>query len=337
MVFNEKYMVVVVDNQEEELNQVSAIFEDEGYEVNVAMHYEQLLFCLEDELPDVIIINFREDEGLMKEIFLRVRGDQRFLEIPILGIFGDLTPETSANYYEMGLDSICSYPFSERELLIRSEHLVELVHKSKELEKKNLAISAMFEEVKNLKLDIRDKMDEITKLKDTINRVNIIDPITGLYNRTYALEQLEMAMSRFNRKQLLSSVILCNVDDFKRINTELGHVVGDQLLKGVAANLIKNKRNQDVIARYSGDTYIMVLPDTDMEGAKFFAERARGIIEHTSFTDKDLKVTMTFGLMTYTQPMSVDMIMKMTEDAMKFGKESGKNKVLIANELLNMM
>jgi len=111
MVFNEKYLVVIVDNQEDELKKISAVFEDEGYEVNVAMHYEQLLFCLEDEMPDLIIIDFKDDEKMKKEMFLRVRGDQRFLEIPILGIFDELTAETSANYYEMGVDSICSTPY----------------------------------------------------------------------------------------------------------------------------------------------------------------------------------------------------------------------------------
>ncbi len=337
MVFDEKFMVLVVNDNQEELRSISKIFEEEGYEVTGAMTYEQLLFCLEDEKPDIVVMDFRNAVEKIRDVFLRVRSDQRFLEFPVLGLFGDVTAEDSANYYEMGMDSICSEPFSKRELLIRSEHLVELVHKSKELEKKSLAMTAVYEEVKTLKIHLKNKLDEIEKLKDTIKRVAILDSVTGLYNRSYALEQLEMAVSRFNRKEILSSVILCNVDHFKGINNEFGHNSGDRLLKELAASLTKNKRNQDIIARFSGDTFIIVLPDTDIDGAKFFAERARAIVEQGSYTDKDIETTMTFGVMTYNQPMSVDMIMKMTEDALKFGKESGRNKIVIANELLNML
>ncbi len=337
MVFEERFMVLLVNDNQEELKEVSRIFEDEGYEVDGAETYEQLLFCLENEKPSIMVMDFRKSIDYVRDIFLHIRGDQRFLEVPVLGLFGQVTAEDSANYYELGMDSICSEPFSERELLIRCEHLVELGHRNKELEKKNLAMTAIYEEVKSLKLDVKSKLEEIEKLKDTINRVAILDSVTGLYNRTYALEQLEMAVSRFNRKELLSSVILCNVDGFKGINNEFGHSMGDRVLKELAGAITKNKRNQDVIARFSGDTFMIVLPDTDIDGGKFFAERARSIIEQKSFADKDIKVTMTFGLMTYNQPMSVDMVMKMTEDALKFGKESGRNKVVVANELLNML
>ncbi len=336
MVFNEKYLMVVVDEQEEELARISEIFENKGYEVNAAINYDQLLFCIEEDIPDMIIINFRKNIEVKKELFEKFRSNNKYRDLPILGIFDSVAPEVIDEYIEHGIESICTYPFTNKEILLRSEHIVEIVHNRKEIEKKDLALGAMYEEVKVLKLDIKTKMDEITKLKDTINRVVIIDPLTGLFNRTYAFEQLEMAIARFNRKKIISSIILCNIDDFTEVNGEFGHNVGDRVLKEVSLSLSKNKRNQDVFARYSSDTYMIILPDTDIEGAKFFAERARAIIENTKLTDNNISITMTFGVAIYNQAMSVDMTMKMVEDSLRFGKQSGKNKVVVGNELLNL-
>jgi len=336
MVFNEKHLVVVVDNVDEELAKISEIYENEGYDVNVATNYEQLRFCLDDEMPDLVVVNFKDNSSEMKELFLKVRGEDQYLELPILGIIEDTSPETIENYLDLGLDSMCNYPYARKDLLLRSEILIDSVYKAKELEKKNLAIGAIFDEVKNLKLDLKRKMEEIKRLKDTLNRVAVLDNLTGLYNRSYALDQLDMAISRYNRTEAQSSIILCNLDDFTDVNSEFGHVIGDRVLKEVAVSLSKNKRTQDVFSRYSGDTFMIVLPDTDIEGVKFFGERVRSIIESASFTDKDIKVTMSLGVATYNQVMSVDMIMMMVEDALKFGKQSGKNKVIVANELLNL-
>lgn len=336
MIFNEKYLVTVVDNDLEELSRVSEIFEDEGYEVTGASDFEQLLFGLEEVTPDLLVVNFKNDLELKKEIFLKIRGDERFIELPTLGIFDSITPEVVDHYIDLGIESICTYPFTAKEVLLRSEHLIEIIHARRNIEQKELAISAMFDEVKNLKLELKSKYEDIATLRDKISRVAVLDGLTGLFNRTYALEQLEMAISRFNRKKIESSVILCDIDDFKDINSEYSHNIGDKVIREVALELTSKKRNQDIFARYAGESFIIILPDTDADGAKYFAERARDIIENNTYTDQEIKITMTFGVAAYNQVMPLDMLMKMTEDALKFGKQSGKNKVLVANEMLNL-
>ena len=336
MIFNEKYLVIIVDDDLDELSRVSEMFEDEGYEVTSASNYEQLLFNLEEVMPDLLVVNFKSNLELKKELFVRIRGDERFIELPTLGIFDSIEPEIVDHYIELGIESICTYPFTSKEILLRSEHLIEIIHARRTLEQKEFAIAAMFDEVKNLKLELKSKYKDIAALRDKISRVAVLDSLTGLFNRTYALEQLEMAISRFNRKNIESSVILCDIDDFKDINSLYNHNTGDQVIREVALELTSKKRNQDIFARYSGESFIIILPDTDADGAKYFAERAREIIANSTYTKEDIKITMTFGVAAYNQVMPLDMLMKMTEDALKFGKQSGKNKVLVANEMLNL-
>jgi len=337
MVFNEKYLVVIVDDNEEELSRVSEIYENEGYELNVATNFEQVLFCLENDKPDLLVINFQSNISVKKDLYMKIRDDDRFIEIPTLGVFDSIEHEEIDNYIEMGIESICIYPFSDKEILLRSEQLIEIIRGRRSIEQKELALNAMFDEVKNLRLVLKSKLDDINRLRDKISQEAVLDSLTGLYNRAYALEQLEMVISRFNRKKIESSIILCDIDDFKDINSLYGHAIGDKLIKEVGLELSKKKRNQDIFARYSGESFMIILPDTDADGARFFAERARTSLEGTVFVpDHEITITMTFGVASYNQVMPLDMLMKMTEDALKFGKQSGKNKVIVANEMLNL-
>lgn len=337
MVFNEKYHVCVVDNNNESLVLISEGFENEGYEISVAANFDQLLYEMEEEYPNLIVLNFKSDFEFQRDIYLKLRSDERFLYVPVLGLFEALTVEEKDHFIELGVDSLCVEPFSEKELIIRAEHLIELNQYRVTSEQKELAFKAMFDEVNHLKTELKAKHDDINQLRDSLSRMAVLDTLTGLFNRTYVLEQLEMAISRFNRRQIESSIILCDIDDIVKINNQFGHNIGDKIIREVGIELTKKKRNQDIIARYSGDSFLILLPDTELDGAKFFAERARKTIEQKGFgEEEDLKLTMTFGVAIYNQSMPFDMLMKLAEDALAYGKQTGKNNVVVANEFIKL-
>lgn len=335
MVFNENRVIMAIGDSKELLEGISHTFELNQFEVVEAMDYQQANYCLEDEELKLVIIDLSENEEEMHNILLNIRGDERFIDIPVFLIGTDLSTERRDELLELGISATFNKPYSLNELYLRAEQLLELIEVRDELDKKNLTIASIYDEIKEAKFKMKSLNDENQNLKSIIDTITIQDRLTGLFNRSYALDQLEMALSRYNRSEITSSVILCNIDDFTEVNNSYGNHVGDDVLKEVAKALSKNKRNQDVFSRYDGDTFMIVLPDTDMEGAKFFAERARKLVESGKFTEKELAITITFGVVTYNQVMSLDMTMKMVEDALRFGKQSGKNKVLIANELLN--
>ncbi|WZL82841.1 hypothetical protein QBE53_06955 [Vallitaleaceae bacterium 9-2] len=137
----EKETIVILDNHEETLIWLSQIFEENGYNVNVATNLEQLMFCLEEEKTDLLVINFCCEVKKKKEIFLKVRGEERYFQIPILGLFRDEPIEVIDLYLELGVDHICTHPFSKKNIRIHAEQLIEAVQTRElidDLNQKNL-------------------------------------------------------------------------------------------------------------------------------------------------------------------------------------------------------
>ncbi|MBN2222806.1 MAG: diguanylate cyclase [Vallitaleaceae bacterium] len=332
----ERYQVVLVDDQEQNLNQLSEVYENEGYDLNIATNYDQLLFCLEEELPDLIVINFKNDDIKMKDLYLRLREDDRFFSIEVLGLFESKNEKIIDNYLDLGVACTCAAPYSKRELLHMTEQLTTFVDIRKNKERFEVEIGSRAEELRELNQKIKEQERVVEDLREQIAKVSVIDNLTGLYNRNYAIDQLEMAISRFNRKGIETGFLLCDIDNFNEINASYGHQVGDRILYETGQIIIGNKRQQDVVARYSGNTYMIILPDTEIEGSKYFAERARKNIEKYLPSIKGLQVTVTIGLSVYNRFMPFDMFIKMTEDALRFGKDAGKNKVITSNDMLDL-
>ena len=154
---NEKETIVILDNQEEELIWLSELFENENYEVNIATNWEQLLFCLDEEKTDLLVINFYGDVHKKKEVFLKIRGDERYFGLPILGLFREEPLKTMDLYLELGLDHICTYPFSEKDILIHANQLIDAATKSEIIDSLNQKIIGLKNENAKLKTALHDK------------------------------------------------------------------------------------------------------------------------------------------------------------------------------------
>ncbi len=113
-----------------------------------------------------------------------------------------------------------------------------------------------------------------------------VDELTGLYNHRYMQERLSQEMVRCHRYNRLLSVALLDIDHFKDINDEYGHLVGDEALKHLAEQLQETVRSADVVARYGGEEFLIIMPETELEQAKAVAERVRQQIEESSFEAK---------------------------------------------------
>lgn len=333
-----RYLVLIIDINHESLEMLRDVYDSEGYEVSVASTYEQLLFNFDDEVPDLMVYNFSTDAEVMKDLFLRVRGEERFMRVSMLGLFDGMEPEQIDNFIDIGIDGYCIAPTTEKQLILQSNLLIENVKLFEKVEKQGIVSDSMALELNAVKEELQSRLSDIKGLRDKLSRVNVLDSLTGLFNRAYAVEQLEVAISRFNRKAIQSAIIMCDIDDFKEVNGEYGHNVGDQVLREIASVLSSKKRQQDVIARYSGEKYLIILPDTETEGAKYFAERAIKMVEEHKFEQyPNLKITLTAGVTIYDKTMPVDMVIQMTEDAIDFGKDAGKNQVIVSNELMRLL
>lgn len=156
------------------------------------------------------------------------------------------------------------------------------------------------------------------------------DPLTKLSNRRDFLEKFDLELHRFERNKIPFSVILCDIDDFKLVNDQYGHDSGDFVLVGIAELMKAAVRKQDVVGRWGGEEFILLLPETNIEGAVRVAEGLRKNLEDKTFyfNGEALAVTMTFGVSRFDGDMDIDTCIKRADEALYSGKREGKNRVV---------
>jgi len=158
------------------------------------------------------------------------------------------------------------------------------------------------------------------------------DPLTGLMNRRAMLEHLEYQAARFQRNQVPFSLLLGDLDLFKSINDTFGHDAGDQALIQTTHFLVHGIRTQDLVARWGGEEFLILLPDTDLEGALVVAEALRKGVAAKAVVvgDKRLHLTLSIGVASYGLHQSISQCIKAADRALYEGKLQGRNRVVAA-------
>lgn len=153
------------------------------------------------------------------------------------------------------------------------------------------------------------------------------DPLTNIYNRLHFGHFLDAEIDRVKRYGGTFSIIFFDLDRFKEVNDEYGHLVGDEVLKRVAEIVEKANRNADIFARYGGEEFIILAPATDIAGARVHAERLRNDIEHHRFSEIS-HLTCSFGVAEYKPDADdVTSLFKRADTALYNAKKLGRNRV----------
>jgi len=158
------------------------------------------------------------------------------------------------------------------------------------------------------------------------------DPLTAVLNRRALTERLASELERVKRYESTVSVLLIDIDHFKRVNDNYGHLVGDDVLMDVGALLQRAVRSVDVVARYGGEEFVIALPETGLAGATAFAERIRELVEEHTFAHaggSDLRLTTSVGVASYPSPglETVEDLLAKADQALYRAKAEGRNRV----------
>ena len=158
------------------------------------------------------------------------------------------------------------------------------------------------------------------------------DPLTRLLNRRALLERLSREVDRAKRYESKLTLLLLDIDHFKRINDERGHLVGDGVLRQIGALVEASVRTVDIAARYGGEEFVLILPETSQDGGIIFAERLRESIERYPFdasADEPLHLTASIGVATFPSPRveSTEDLFARADEALYRAKSSGRNQV----------
>jgi diguanylate cyclase (GGDEF)-like protein len=164
-------------------------------------------------------------------------------------------------------------------------------------------------------------------------RLTITDDLTKLYNYRYLRKYLEADVKRCLRYKKKVSLLFIDIDGFKRINDTFGHLVGSQALAEMGQVFKRMVRETDVVVRYGGDEFIIVLPETPLNGAMVIAERIRKKVEECEFVDQNLSIRLTVSLGVSNCPkhtLTAEGLIKKADAAMYRAKELSKNSIKIA-------
>jgi diguanylate cyclase (GGDEF)-like protein len=168
------------------------------------------------------------------------------------------------------------------------------------------------------------------RLHGIVKRQAVTDELTGLANRRSFRETLETELSRAERFDKSLSLVVADLDDFKRVNDQYGHQVGDDVLRAFALVLRGRIRTVDLAARLGGEEFAVLLPETDLEGAEALAESLRAAVAELAVPvdATDVHVTASFGVAAFPQTHSADELMTSADLALYSAKRQGKNRVV---------
>ncbi len=199
----------------------------------------------------------------------------------------------------------------------------------------NLDFDQMNQELIKAKIKLENITEELEKKNKILANLANMDGLTEIYNHRYFQNTLENEIDRSIRNTAQLSLLLIDIDHFKKFNDTYGHQVGDFILKEFSQILKKNIRRYDTLARYGGEEFTVVLPDTNAEDALVVAEKLRKTVDDTTFEDgrEEYHITASFGISS-AQPATIDDFEKsdfisQADAALYEAKEGGRNQVAI--------
>ncbi len=171
----------------------------------------------------------------------------------------------------------------------------------------------------------------------SVKTMAIYDTLTALYNRRYMEERLMAETQKAFYSGSSLSLVMVDIDHFKKVNDTFGHTAGDQVLKEIASLLKNSTRKKDTVARYGGEEFILILPEAGLEETVMIAERIRKQIENTPFevSQTQLHLTISLGISNFPNhhARSKDDLIKMADHALYEAKRGGRNRVCVYHPL----
>ncbi|MCP4023481.1 MAG: diguanylate cyclase, partial [Desulfobacteraceae bacterium] len=258
----------------------------------------------QEDLPefDLIFLDFILGNGTGFDFFKKAA--EKNLQIPVVVITGQGNEVISAKLIQAGASDYL--PKSK----IGSQSLSRII--SNALEKSRLK---------------RDLMQMQARLVETSTK----DDLTGLFNRRFFMETLENEMERAERYNENLSLLMIDIDHFKKVNDIHGHPIGDIVLSNVAKVFLSCVRKSDFVGRVGGEEFGIILTQTGKKEALTAGEKIRKAVEETQFSnfEFDLKVTISIGVSIYETTMNTDILVKNADDMLYLAKLNGRNQVRV--------
>jgi diguanylate cyclase (GGDEF)-like protein len=277
-----------------------ALFEGAGLAVTEAGSLAEARAQLEAQ-PDLLLIDRTLPDGDGLDLLQEVKsGSDEFLPVVISGP-GETAQRVAA--LQAGADECLSRPIDGAELLARARALLRL----------------------------KTTHDRVRGVQRELERMVVSDSLTGLFNRRALIDRLNGEFARVGRYRTPMALAMIDLDGFKPINDTYGHLFGDQVLRAVGGAILRSVRTLDIPARYGGDEFVLVLPQTDAAGALRVCERILKNVTALEFSPAGETVKLTASLGIGFHPSedvaTPEDLLRAADDALYRAKRAGKNRV----------
>ncbi|MGQ9509392.1 MAG: diguanylate cyclase [Thermodesulfobacteriota bacterium] len=289
-----KGKVLIVDDAPDTLEIIGKLLSFEGFQVITASSGEEGIQFVKKEKPDVVLMDINLPGMDGNQALREIRKINPIQSIIILTAYA--TVDNAIEALKQGATDFIKKPFE-------NDHLIHIVNQA--LEKYHTLL-------------------EKEKLEEEVRRLSITDDLTGLYNHRHFFKTLEAELVRMKRQKTSLSLLMFDLDNFKRYNDLYGHIEGDRVLKKIGS-IVKNsiRSNVDSGYRYGGDEFAVLLIGATHDQALSIAERIRASIEEAGFE----KITVSMGLSEFNDQYDLEGFVKSADHAMYMAKNSGGNRI----------
>ncbi|MGB1027836.1 MAG: GGDEF domain-containing response regulator, partial [Rhodospirillaceae bacterium] len=286
-------------------------------------------------LPDLVLVDLVMPDLDGFEFLRRFRALSGGVDVPVLVVTALEDEDAKRRALEEGAYDVLRKPVNQAEFVARTRNLLNLRQRQTELKQANQILEEHARDLTALNATLEKEIDSRRQLEEELRRLASFDSLTGLLVRRRFLELANRDLSRTNRTGNQSCLLMLDVDHFKSINDRFGHAAGDDVLRWFADRCREAFRSIDLIGRFGGEEFIVLLPDTALPEARIAAERLRVMVESTPVPDmpSDFVVTVSIGIALVSIGVdTLEQTIIVADEALYSAKKQGRNRIIVASE-----
>ncbi len=315
----QKPLILIVDDTPKNLQVLVNILRKEECKVAVATDGFKALSLVEEHIPDLILLDIMMPDIDGYEVCKMLKESPGVKDIPIIFLSAKTETEDVIKGFEHGAVDYVTKPFNSLELLSRVRTQLEIKKSKEQVLRANERLRQEIEE--------RKKIAEELEIKNAIlDKMAVTDSLTGLFNHAHIQQRLTQETTKSRRYSFNLSIAMFDIDHFKGTNDTYGHQVGDKVLIKVSSTITDQLRKVDLVGRYGGEEFLIILPHTNLKGSIVSAERIRKNIENLKWPETGLKITISGGVCTLLDEDVQDLIKK-ADDLLFKAKNAGRNQI----------
>ncbi len=305
--------ILLVDDEPLNLKLLQHTLESNGFKIETALNGNDALQLLNGSSPDLILLDVIMPGIGGYEVCKKIKECQALKAIPVIFLTALTDSGDIIKGFNAGAVDYVRKPFNVAELLARVEAHIEL--------KRNREII----EIQKTKLE---KINEdLESMNRSLYHRSITDSLTGLFNRQYVLDHFQQDMALYKRYKAAVCMMMLDIDNFKKLNDTYGHIEGDAALIRCSRAIKRSIRTVDIIGRYGGEEFLVILPLTEIKGAVAVADRIRSSMTNTG--NETLSVppmTISIGVAQYNGE-DEKIFLRIVDDLLYNAKKNGRDRI----------